>query len=466
MRRPARHALEQAAGLRRAAVSVDVPSARWSVDRLDSAALAPTPSPRAPAAASGTRDRPAVEARSPRHLLAPCRLAFWLLGGSFLVTMLGNTLPTPLHVLYQEKFGFSTLMITVIFAVYAAGVMVALVLFGRASDQLGRRRVLLAGLACSAISAVAFLAAKGLALLLVGRVLSGLSVGIFVGTATAALVDLAGPGRSQRATLMATASNITGLGLGALLCGVLAQVAPEPLRLAFWVDLGLVILAIAAVWSIPETVAVSEHPRVRISRPDLPPEVRSTFIPAAAAGFASFSVGGLFMAVVPSFLASVLHQPSHALAAAMVCGLFVVSTVGQVVLAGRFGRWGLPGGCAGLIAGMALLAAGLAAKSLAIMIAATIVCGLGHGLAFREGLQAVNTRAPAQRRAGVASTYFIVLYVGISLPVIGEGIAAAALGLRTAGIVFSIAVAAITAIVLARLLTVRESSPRRRPERA
>jgi hypothetical protein len=131
------------------------------------------------------------------------------------------------------------------------------------------------------------------------------------------------------------------------------------------------------------------------------------------------------MAVVPSFLGNVLHQPSHALAGAMVFGLFVVSTGGQVALPGRFGRWGLPGGCVGLIAGMGLLAAGLAAKSLGIMIAATIVCGLGHGLCFREGLRAVNARAPARRRGGVASTYFIVLYIGISLPVVGEGIVAA-----------------------------------------
>jgi MFS family permease len=109
------------------------------------------------------------------------------------------------------------------------GVMLALLLFGRASDQLGRRRVLLPGLACAALSAVASLVAKGLALLLVGRVLSGLSAGIFVGTATAALVDLVGPGRSQGATLMATAANITGLGLGALLAGVLAQGRTRPL---------------------------------------------------------------------------------------------------------------------------------------------------------------------------------------------------------------------------------------------
>ena len=258
---------------------------------------------------------------------------------------------------------------------------------------------------------------------------------------------------------MATASNVTGLGVGALLGGVLAQVAPEPLRFAFWLDLGLVILAIAAVGRFLETMAVPEHPRLRISRPDLPPELRPAFIPAATAGFAQLLRGRPFHGCRAVVLGNVLHQPSHALAGAMVCGLLVISTVGQVTLAGRFGPLGVcRAGCAGLIAGMVLLAAGLAAKSLAIMIAATIVCGLGHGLCFREGLQAVNTRAPARRRGGVDSTYFIVLYIGISLPVVAEGIVAAGLGLQTAGIAFSIAVAVIVAIALARLVTARQAT--------
>jgi MFS family permease len=110
---------------------------------------------------------------------------------AFAVTMVGTTLPTPLYAFYRERFGFSELMITVIFATYAAGVITGLLLFGRVSDELGRRPVLLAGLALSAISAVCFLLAGGLAMLLVGRVISGLSAGIFTGTATALLVDLA-----------------------------------------------------------------------------------------------------------------------------------------------------------------------------------------------------------------------------------------------------------------------------------
>jgi predicted MFS family arabinose efflux permease len=375
--------------------------------------------------------------------ILPRPSAFWLMAVAFGVTMLGTTLPSPLSVLYQQKLGLAALMITVIYAVYAAGVLAALLLFGRASDQLGRRRVLLIGLACAALSAVAFLLDQGLALLIVGRVLSGLAAGIFTGTATAALVDLAGAGRGRRATVVATASNMGGLGLGALLAGVLAQLAPLPLRLPFWVDLGLVLLAILAVWAMPETVDVPEHPRLRISRPDLPPQVRPVFIRAATAGFAGFAVLGLFTAVAPSFLLELLHQPSHTLSGAVVFTVFAASTLGQVALARWFGHRALAAGCVALIAGMGLLAAGLATTSLALVIASAIIAGLGQGLCMRAGLEAINTRAPAQRRAGVASTFFIVMYIGISLPVIGVGIAATRLGLQTAGIAFSIAVAAI-----------------------
>src|SRR4051794_35306973 len=157
------------------------------------------------------------------------------------IAMLGTTLPTPLYGLYREKFGFSELMITVIFATYAAGVIASLLLFGRLSDQVGRRRMLLPALALAGLSALAFLLADGLPLLLVGRILSGLTAGIFTGTATATLVDLAAPERRTRATLLATIANMGGLGCGPLLAGVLSQWAGSPLRLPFWVYLALLV---------------------------------------------------------------------------------------------------------------------------------------------------------------------------------------------------------------------------------
>src|SRR5919112_6619447 len=171
-----------------------------------------------------------------RRAIVGRRLAFALVAYAFAVTMLGTTLPTPLYPIYQARMGFSELIVTVIFAVYAAGVIAALVLVGSWSDRLGRRPMLLAGLALSAASAVAFLIGGrflSLPALLIGRVVSGLSAGIFTGTASVAVVELAPQERRGHATLIATAVNMGGLGLGPVLAGVLAQYAVLPLVVPF-----------------------------------------------------------------------------------------------------------------------------------------------------------------------------------------------------------------------------------------
>jgi MFS family permease len=367
---------------------------------------------------------------------------------AFAATMLGTTLPTPLYVLYRAHFGFSELMITVIFATYAAGVIAALLLFGRLSDEIGRRRTLLPGLALSALSAVCFLSAHGLALLLVGRVLSGLSAGIFTGTATATLVDLAPANARERATFVATAANMGGLGLGPLVAGLLVQWAGLPLRLSFWVDLAVLAPAVALLWFIAEPHPGRGRLRIRPQGVSVPAEIRMPFIQAGIAGFAGFGVLGLFTAVSPAFLAEVLHEPSHALLGVIVFAVFLASTAGQLAVTWSSARIALPAGCAILIAGMGLLGLSLATSSLALLVAGGVVAGFGQGLGFRAGLSGINDAAPEERRAEVASSFFVVAYVAISIPVIGEGLLAQATTLRTAGLVFAAVVALLAAVAL------------------
>jgi MFS family permease len=91
-------------------------------------------------------------------------------------------------------------------------------------------------------------------------------------------------------------------------------------------------------------------------------------------------------------------------------------------------------------------------SSLAGLIAAAVVSGVGQGISFSRGLAAVADRTPADRRAEVSSTYFVVAYVAISLPVVGEGLAAQHWGLRTAGVSFAVAVAILSSICLAAIL--------------
>jgi len=375
---------------------------------------------------------------------------FGLVAYAFLVTMIGTTLPTPLYPLFEQRYSFGELMVTVIFAVYAFGVIAGLLLFGNLSDEIGRKPVLLTGLAFSAISAFLFVFAGSLAPIFVGRVVSGFSAGVFTGTATAMLVDLAPGGRRRMASLVAVVVTFGGLGLGTLLSGLLADYARSPLRLPFIVDLVLLVPAVLGLLVTPETVQ-RQALRLRLQRLSVPPEVRGVFIRGATAGFGAFAVAGVFSSVAPAFLGTILGRTSHALAGAIVFILFSASTVGQLLVSRLSDRRALILGCALLAGGVGLLALALWIESLAALIASASVVGLGQGFVTGAGLAAINQRAPIERRGETASSFFVVMYVGLSLPVIGVGVAANAWSLRGAGIAFSAAVAVLVVAVLVSL---------------
>jgi MFS family permease len=380
---------------------------------------------------------------------------FVLIAYAFLVTMLGATLPTPLYPLFEQRYSFGTLMVTLIFAVYAFGVIAALLAFGELSDQVGRKPVLVAGLLLSALSAFLFVFADSLTPIFAARVVSGLSAGLFTGTATATLVDLAPGDRRRLGSIVAVVVNLGGLGLGTLLAGLLADYCRSPLRLPFIVHLGLLAPALVGVPLVPESVPRRGF-RLRLQRLSVPEEVRSVFIRGATAGFASFAVAGVLSAVAPAFLAQVLGRTSHTLAGLLVFIVFGASIVGQLAVARVSDRRALVWACTLLLCGAGLLALALAIESLATLLVSAIVVGVGQGLGIGAGLAAINQRAPVESRGETASSFFVVLYVGLSLPVIGTGVAANAFGLRAAGIAFSAAVAGLVFAVLLSLARARD----------
>jgi MFS family permease len=368
---------------------------------------------------------------------------------AFFVAMVGTTLPTPLYPLFEERYGFGPLLVTVIFAIYAFGVIAGLILFGNLSDRLGRKPVLLLGLLLSATSALLFLLAGSLAPIYAGRIVSGLSAGIFTGTATAYVIDLAPAGRHLVASFVAVFANLGGLGTGTLLSGLLAQWAPDALRTPFGVDLGLVVVAVAGLLLAPETVTRGGF-SFRLQRLGVPAEVAGVFVRASLAGVAAFAVSGVFSSVAPEFLGLGLHHHSPALAGLLVFVLFVMSVAGQA-LVGRVPN-ALAAGCALLVAGVALLALSLVADSLVALFASAAVGGLGQGVVVSAGLAAIAQRAPAERRGETASSFFVILYLGLSVPVIGAGVAIHYTSLRSAGIGFCAAVGVLSAAVLASQL--------------
>jgi MFS family permease len=345
-------------------------------------------------------------------------------------------------------------VLTAVFGVYAAGVLAALLVFGRLSDQVGRKRVLVGAVAVAAVSTIAFLLANGVVTLLVARLLSGLAAGLTMGTATAALAELEPHRDQRRAALFASAVSTGAFGLGALVAGVFAEYLSRPTHLVFFVYLACLAVATVAMLLVPETVVERHAPAFHVQRPSVPAEIRPPFLSAAAAAFAVFALVGLFIALVPSFLGKELGQRNLAVAGLVVFVLFIVATLTQLLFHGITSRQALLGGFPWLALGLGLLVLGLRLGQLAVFVAGTVSAGAGVGLVMMGALATVNRIAPPEHRGEIVSAFFVVCYVGLAVPALGVGIASQHVGFFSATLVCSV----LLALVLggaARTVTLR-----------
>ena len=213
------------------------------------------------------------------------RRGFWGVAAVFALVQAGGTLPIPLYVLWQPRFHFDATVLTLIFAVYAVGTLLALVLLAPLSDQLGRRPALMAAVVLMASGALIFPIATGVTSLLVARFISGIASGIIAATATAALTELEPEHRSRRASLTATAANLGGLGMGALVAGIVAQYGGHPTKLVFWVYLIGLAPTPLAIAAVSETAPRREQLEWRPKGLDVPSQARGPFAVVAGAIF-------------------------------------------------------------------------------------------------------------------------------------------------------------------------------------
>ncbi|WP_233551083.1 MFS transporter [Amnibacterium setariae] len=384
----------------------------------------------------------------------PHGAAFWTTAAVFLAAMAFTTIPTPLYALYQQRDGFPTWVVTVVFAAYAAGVALSLYLVGHVSDWVGRKPPALFALGLEVVASVLFLLLPTVPVLLVARFLTGLGVGALTAAATAHLGELwrgaGGPRRPGVPAVVATIANIGGLGLGPLVGGLLAEYAPAPLVTPYVVALVVLVLAAVAVLVAPETVERSSR-AWRPQRLTVPAEGRGVFSAAGAGVFAAFAIFGLFTSLAPSFLAGEFQQPSRLVAGVVPFAVFAVAALGQVFFTPVAVRVQLVVATVAMVVGLAGLAAGALVTAEWLFVAGGLVAGLGVGLLFRASLGIATGLVPAPQRGEVLAAMFLIAYVGLTVPVLLVGAALAFLPAVPVLVVFSAAIAVLAAVAGPRM---------------
>lgn len=366
---------------------------------------------------------------------------------AFFATMVGTTLPTALYSIYAVDLAISSLTVTVLFAVYACGVVAALLLFGRLSDQIGRRPVLLIALLCAALSSILFMLPPSLWLLVVARVISGVSAGFMSGAGTAAVIDLFPPARRASGGMLAVAANAGGLAMGNLLGGVLASVSSAALVTPYAMHLGLSVIAVVGLSALTPRPERHGPVSLRVQRLRVPGHIRGAFIRAVLAGGAGFAVCGVLTSVTALFLAEDLHIAAHWVPGLIVFLVFAMMALGQLAAGRIAAERALLAGCVGLVGSALLLLLSLGSTVLWPLIIASVVLGLASGFCVNAGLALTVEQVPHHTRGEVSSAYFASLYVLLALPAIGVGLLATTVTLRQAGMIFAVVVAVLAAII-------------------
>ena len=384
----------------------------------------------------------------------PRSVAYLLAAAAIGLALFASGTPSPLYGTYAELWGFDSLVLTLVYATYAFGVLASLILAGRLSDEVGRRPVLIIALATLAAVTVPFMVADSVVWLFVARGIQGLATGLVLSAAAAALLDLHKNRDPVAVGLTNGVASTIGLGAGVMVSAAIVQYLPAPRVLPYVLLAALFLIALAAAWRLREPVEVAPGARFRLTpqRPYVPPVARRPFLLASLAVLSSWSIGGLFLSLGPQLSAIVYSSDNHVVVSGLAIFLLAGTATASQLLFGRAAPWiGAVYGSLALGAGMAMIVAGSAADSAILFTLGAIVTGAGFGVAFLGGLRSLSAAIPPEHRAATMSAFYVVAYGSLSVPAVIAGLVVEPLGVQETFEIFG------TAIVGLALLVAREA---------
>lgn len=341
------------------------------------------------------------------------RASLWFLAITLLSFLAASTAPTPLYHLYQEHLQFSAATLTLIFGVYAISLLAALLTVGSLSDYLGRKPVIFTAVVLNILAMLLFINADSVAWLISARVLQGFATGMATAVLSAALLDT----DRQQGPLINSVAPLLGMAAGAMGCGLLAEFAPLPLQLTYWVLLALFFIQALYVWRLPESV--SSQPGAWASlRPTLhvPIQARSTLWRVLPLNTATWALGGFFASLAPSLLRTATGSTSNLIGGSAVAALTVTGALMIFALRNRPAANGLLLGGTSLPTGLVLILLGVHNASLTLFFAGTLVAGCGFGAGFLGAVRSLVPLALPHERAGLMSAYYVLSYLAFCLP--------------------------------------------------
>ncbi len=368
---------------------------------------------------------------SRRRWRLPDSVAFPLLALAFFAFFAAGSAPSPLFVVFQQQWGFSSALLTVAFAIYAIALLISLLIGGSLSDYVGRRPVVFAALLLQAVAMVIFLLAKGIGGLIAARIVQGIATGMVSGALSAAIVEAAPAAKKQLGAMITSVSPLAGLAVGALLTGFAVALSAHPVPLVFGLLTAICVIAALAVLFIPESAVprpgalASLIPRISVPR-----KARGEFLRSLPVTFSVWALAGLFLSLVPSLMQQVFDVHSGIVNGVVIAVLFGMGSAAPTLLRKLAPALAGAIGMSSIVAGVLMAIASLYSGLLPLFFAGALVAGFGFGSAFSAQVQILAPLADNHERAELFAALYAACYLSFSVPAMVAGMLISRLGLR------------------------------------
>jgi Major Facilitator Superfamily len=369
---------------------------------------------------------------SSARTLTPAAMTVFSFAGAMLIAASSSAV-TPLYHLYQASMHLTPFWITVVFSSYVASLLTALLTVGGLSDYVGRRPVILVALLLNAAAMVLFSEAQGVGQLILARMVQGLSVGVGTTALGAAILDT----NRARGPLLNSVTAFLGMTAGSLGAAALITFASDPLHRVYEVLLALTALLIALLYVMPESstrkagALASLLPQVRV-----PPQSRAILARLTPANVAAWSLGGLYLSLMPTLVATTMGIASPWVGGVVVAALMLTAAI-AVATSRNWPVQRLIVTSTGTLAlGVAVTMIGIQQQQVIALFAGTMIAGAGFGSTFSATLRALLPTAEPHQRAGLLSAFYLQSYLAFAVPAVVAGLSVPVIGLATTAYIY------------------------------
>ncbi|SEN91757.1 Predicted arabinose efflux permease, MFS family [Paenibacillus sophorae] len=375
-----------------------------------------------------------------------------------IIAMAINTnLSVPFFPLYATAFHLNSVIVTGLFVIYSTCLLPVLLIAGPLGDVWGNKKVVYIGLGLAILSTIFFAEATNISLLYLARALAGMASGAFMGTGTALLLQHSSQNQTAHALTLSSIVTMLGFGLGPAISGIIIQYSPlSPVKIPYqsmFIALSISMLLLASIRERRESTGNRRLFQISMG---VPSSHRTLFWAFAAPSvFTAFALNGTVLALMPTFVRSVMHSTNFAVPGILLFILLSGGALAQLIP--------LPGDAFRRIQARVLL---LLAGTWCMLMAGTLINSallwlgkgiqaVGCGWTFQGSMKLTGSMAPVSERARLLSIFYIAAYSGMILPTLGVGILSFYWGLMPALLTFGAIVTSIGIVIVLNSIRLR-----------